>query len=129
MPARVLIVDDHEVVRMGVRTLLAGNPQWEICGEASDGRQALQKVVELSPDLVILDLNMPVMNGFEAATEIRRISPSIKIVFFSMHDTPVTARLVGANAFVAKTSAAKDLPIILTRVLQLGNNSAAPAVA
>jgi DNA-binding NarL/FixJ family response regulator len=118
MPARLLIVDDHEVVRMGVRTLLAGNPQWEVCGEAADGRQALERIAELAPDLVILDLTMPVMNGFEAAAEIRRIAPSTKIVFFSMHETPVTARLVGADAFVAKGSAVKDLPAALTRILQ-----------
>lgn len=119
MPARVLIADDHEIVRMGVRTLLAGYPHLEVCGEAADGRDTLEKVVELVPDLVILDLSMPGMNGFEAATEIRRIAPSTKIVFFSMHDIPDTARTVGADAFVLKSAAAAELPAAIERVLQL----------
>jgi two-component system, NarL family, nitrate/nitrite response regulator NarL len=118
MPARLLIVDDHEISRMGVKLLLADHPQWEVCGEASDGYQASEKVVELAPDLVILDLSMPAMNGFETAKEIRRIAPSAKIVFFTMHETPTTARAVGADAFVAKSSAARDLAATLTRLLK-----------
>src|SRR5678815_1707277 len=105
MSARVLIADDHEVVRMGVRILLANSPQWQICGEATNGAEALQKVRELAPDIVILDLSMPIMNGFAAAAEIRRLAPNTKIVLFSMHETPATARAVGADAFVAKASA------------------------
>jgi DNA-binding NarL/FixJ family response regulator len=118
MPARLLIVDDHEIIRMGVRFLLADHPQWEICGEASDGQQAIERVLALNPDLVILDLTMPLMNGFETATEIRRLAPGIKIVFFSMHETPATARAVGADAFVAKSCAARDLAATLTSLLQ-----------
>jgi DNA-binding NarL/FixJ family response regulator len=117
-PARLLIVDDHEVVRMGVRSLIGRNPGWEICGEAADGQEALEKVSELMPDAVILDLTMPVMNGFETAERIRRLAPSVKIVLFSMHETPATARLIGADAFVAKSSAARDLPLALERVLR-----------
>jgi DNA-binding NarL/FixJ family response regulator len=118
MPSRLLVVDDHEIIRMGVRFLLADHPQWEICGEASDGREALERVATLAPDVVIPDLTMPVMNGFETATEIRRIAPDTKIVFFTMHETPTTARAVGADAFVAKARAAKDLATTLTRLLQ-----------
>lgn len=103
---------------MGVRTLISGHPEWKICGEASNGRQALQKVSELRPDVVILDLTMPVMNGFEAAEHIHRIAPATKIIFFSMHEMPTTARTVGADAFVAKSSAARDLPLALERVLR-----------
>jgi DNA-binding NarL/FixJ family response regulator len=117
MPARLLIVDDHEIMRMGVRFLLADHPQWEICGEASDGQLAVERVASLTPDVVILDLTMPVMNGFETATEIRRLAPGIKIIFFSMHETPTTARAVGADAFVAKSCAARDLAATLTRLL------------
>ena len=69
--ARVLIVDDHEIVRIGLRILLAGYPQFEVCGEAVDGRQAVAKVAELLPDVVIMDLSMPVMNGFDATKELR----------------------------------------------------------
>lgn len=118
MPARLLIVDDHEIIRMGVKLLLAEHPQWEVCGEASNGKQAIHKVKTLAPDLVILDLTMPAMNGFEVAKEIRRVAPHTKIVFFSMHETPATARQVGADAFVAKSSAARDLTATLTRLLR-----------
>jgi DNA-binding NarL/FixJ family response regulator len=114
---RILIADDNEVVRLGVRTLLLSKRDWEACGEATNGREAISKVSELSPDVVILDLSMPVMNGFEAAAEIRRIAPSIKIVFLSIHDVPATAREVGADAFVSKTSSAEELVATIERVI------------
>lgn len=82
MSVRLLVADDNEVVRIGVRTLIGNNPDWQICGEATNGREAIAKVRELAPDVVILDLTMPVMNGFQAAVEIRRIASSTKIVFF-----------------------------------------------
>jgi two-component system invasion response regulator UvrY len=91
---------------------------WEICGEAKDGAEAIAKVVELSPDVVILDLSMPVIGGFDTAKRIRRAAPSTRIIFFSIHETPTTARLVGADAFVSKSSAARDLPQTIHRVLE-----------
>jgi DNA-binding NarL/FixJ family response regulator len=105
---------------MGVRILFADNDQWEICGEAKDGVEAIQKVMELSPDVVILDLTMPTLGGFETAKRIRRVSPSTKIIFFSIHETPTTARLVGADAFVSKSSAAGELARTITGVLAGG---------
>src|ERR1700682_4234188 len=116
--ARVLIVDDHEIVRMGLRILLAGYPQFEVCGEAVDGRQALAKVAELLPDVVIMDLSMPVMNGFDAAKELRLMSPATKIVLFSMHEPPATARMVRAHVFVAKSAAARVLPAAIEDALR-----------
>ena len=98
--------------------LLAANSGWEVCGEATDGRQAIEKVIQLTPDAVLLDLSMPVMNGFEVAAEIRRLVPSTKIIFFSMHDVPATAHQVGGDAFVKKADAAKDLVVTLERVLK-----------
>jgi DNA-binding NarL/FixJ family response regulator len=118
MPSRVLIVDDHAVVRIGVRTLLSTNPKWEVCGEAADGNQALREIVELAPDVVILDLSLPGMNGFEVAKEIRRIAPSTKIVFFTIHEVPATAREVGADGFVLKSSGVEALEKTLETVLQ-----------
>jgi DNA-binding NarL/FixJ family response regulator len=118
IPRRLLIADDHEVTRIGVRMLLAANSGWEVCGEATDGRQAIEKVIQLTPDAVLLDLSMPVMNGFEVAAEIRRLVPSTKIIFFSMHDVPATAHQVGGDAFVKKADAAKDLVVTLERVLK-----------
>jgi len=102
-----------------VRILLSDRKQWDICGEAQDGAEAVEKVAELSPDVVILDLTMPVMNGFDTAKQIRQIAPSTKIVFFSIHETPTTARLVGADAFVSKASAAEDLERTIHSVVEV----------
>jgi DNA-binding NarL/FixJ family response regulator len=117
IPIRLLVADDHEIVRIGVRILFSGSDQWEICGEAQDGAETIEKVRELSPDVVILDLTMPVMGGFDTAKQIRRLAPSTRIIFFSIHETPTTARLVGADAFVSKASAAQELPRTIIQVL------------
>jgi two-component system nitrate/nitrite response regulator NarL len=89
----------------------------EVCGEAEDGVDALQKVVELSPDVVILDLTMPQINGFEAAKQMRLIEPSLKIIFYSIHEIPATARLSGGDAFVSKSSSRQELTDTIDRVL------------
>ena len=122
MPARLLIVDDHEVVRVGLRALFANNDSFEICGEAQNGIEAIRMVLDLSPDIVILDLTMPGMNGFETAANIVTVAPSIRIVFFSAHEVPATAQWVGADAFVSKSSALEDLLITTRRVLQSSKN-------
>ena len=116
MPSRILIVDDHQVVRMGVRLLLAGNPKWEVCGEAADGEQALREIVKLAPDIVILDISLPAMHGFEVAEKIRQIAPSTKIVVFSIHDIPSTVQEMGVDAFVAKSCGAEVLEATLENV-------------
>jgi two-component system, NarL family, nitrate/nitrite response regulator NarL len=117
MQPRILIVDDHPLVRSAVHLLLVSNAM-QVCGEAEDGRDCVEKVRELSPDIVILDMNMPVMNGIEAAFEIHRIAPLTKILFFTIHDSPeaaAAARLV-ADAFVPKAAAATDLVPALHRL-------------
>ena len=91
-----------------------------ICGEAEDGRQALDRVKALSPDLVLLDINMPVMNGIQAAYEVRRIAPSTKVIFFTIHDAPETAavlRLV-ADEFIPKSAAGTELIPAVKRLFQ-----------
>ena len=118
-PARVLIVDDHPIVRMGLQFLLANRPALVVCGEAENGREAIQKVLHLAPDLVILDLSMPLLNGFDTALEIKRIAPSTKIVLFSIHEIPSTAQILGADAFVQKGSPPGELVLTIQRVLQL----------
>ena len=123
MPFRLLIVDDHEVVRLGVRTLFADNNSYEVCGEAQNGEDAILMVSELSPDVVILDLSMPGINGFETAEQILAIAPSVRIVFFSAHEIPATARLVGADAFVSKSSSLEELTLTVNRALQSDKNS------
>jgi two-component system, NarL family, nitrate/nitrite response regulator NarL len=120
----VLLADDHETVRAGLRVVLAQEPRFQICGEAENGRDAVAKVRQLRPDAVILDVSMPVMNGLEAAREIRRVAPSTKIIIFSMHDSSQmieTALQAGADAFVLKSAAGQDL-VRAIRDLLTGTN-------
>jgi DNA-binding NarL/FixJ family response regulator len=103
-----------------VRVTLAREPHFEICGEAENGQDAVAKVKQLKPDAVILDVSMPVMNGLEAAREIRRVAPATKIVMFSMHDSSQmieTAREAGADAFVLKTAPARELARAIRELL------------
>lgn len=105
MSAGILVVDDYQVARKTVR-LLAWHSM-EVCGEAENGKQAIEKVKQLHPDLVLLDINMPEMNGVQAAYEIRRVAPSTKIIFFTIHDTPETmaAAHLMVDGFVPKSAA------------------------
>src|ERR1700688_3509257 len=99
MLPRILLVDDVLVVRNSLRSLLAAG-QVEGCGGAENGQQAMAKVLELKPDVVILDITMPVMDGLKATMEIRRIAPGTKIVLFTIHDSSeakTAAKIVGAD--------------------------------
>lgn len=109
---RVLIVDDHELIRQGVRTIFAKDSRFVVCGEAANGKEAIQQVQTLNPEVMILDISMPVMGGPEAAAEIRRIAPKIKIVILTMHDSAQVrdqAQKAGADAFVVKSNVAVKL--------------------
>lgn len=113
MPARILIVDDHEVVREGVKTLISGaRPEWDICGEASNGEQAIEAIQALKPDVVVLDITMPRMSGFEAAAKIADLKTHCRVLIFTMHESNRLAsevRAVQAHGFVLKSQAARDL--------------------
>src|SRR5436853_7012820 len=85
MKARILIVDDSALLRKQLRRLLQQNPEWEVCGESEDGCDAGQKTRELNPDLIVMDFAMPQMNGVEAAREITRNSPTLRILMFTMY--------------------------------------------
>lgn len=86
MPHRILIVDDNAIIRRSLRDCIEENTDWEVCGEADNGRLAIDRVRQLSPDAVILDWQMPVMNGLEAAREIHRIAPSTTMLMITLHD-------------------------------------------
>src|SRR5690242_13475313 len=88
MTTRLLIVDDHEIVREGLRSHLAkSRPEWDICGEATDGEQAIQLTKQLKPDVVILDISMPRMSGFEASTRMRKLGLTTPLLIFTTHDS------------------------------------------
>ena len=97
--------------------LCATKPNWQVCGEAQDGSRAIANVLQQHPDVVILDLSLPGgINGFETAREIRRSAPATKIILFSLHEVPVTAREVGADAFVAKSEGINQLVSTIERL-------------
>src|SRR5579864_8432255 len=118
----ILIVDDHEVVRRGLRALLSARPQWKICGEAEDGIQAVEKAKALRPAVVLMDISMPRMNGLEAARIIHRDLPASKVIIISQNE-PAIARLqaqeVAADAYIAKC----DLHQLLLPTLDKITNS------
>jgi DNA-binding NarL/FixJ family response regulator len=109
---RMLIVDDHAVVRRGIRALLESQPEWRVCAEAKDGREAVRKVDALKPEVAILDVGMPGLNGAEALRQIRKASPSTAVVIFTMHDSEeLAAELLraGACGYLLKSEVDEDL--------------------
>jgi DNA-binding NarL/FixJ family response regulator len=118
---RALIVDDHDIIRKGVRTILSERKDIEICAEAADGRDAIEKARELKPDVIIMDVGMPHLGGFQAAREIKKFLPDVRIVFLSMHDGHEAieqSKLVGAQGYVRKTRASLQLLKAFDAVLQ-----------
>ena len=115
----VLIVDDNAVVRSPLRRLLESHPEFEVSGEAENGRDAIDKAGLLKPDLIILDLAMPIMNGLEAATILRKMLPDVRLILFTAHDGNQVQRLAkaaGINAVVPKGKSSSEL-IALAKAL------------
>jgi DNA-binding NarL/FixJ family response regulator len=111
-PLRILVVDDHAVVRRGVRALLEGHPGWEVCGEAGTGREAVEKAGRLKPDIVVLDLSLPELNGLEATRQILRESPRTEVLVLTMHHSEELAQQVlqaGARGYILKSDAGESL--------------------
>lgn len=106
MPTRILIVDDHKSAIREIRTLLAANPEWQVCGEAVNGQEALARANEMHPDLIVLDFAMPVMNGLRAAQEITKVQPTVPIVLHTLYNSPQVeseAKKHGIRKVVDKT--------------------------
>jgi two-component system nitrate/nitrite response regulator NarL len=124
MTPRILIVDDHEIVREGIRTLLSrSRPEWEIVGEAVNGQLAIDAVKNLKPDVVILDVTMPVMSGLEAAPRIVALSTGTRILIFTMHQSETfvsEVRSAGAQGYVVKSQASRDLILAIDALLSGG---------
>jgi DNA-binding NarL/FixJ family response regulator len=109
---RILIADDHELARDGIRSLLEDHPGWEVCAEAKDGREAVANASTLKPDICLLDIGMPNLNGLDAARQILAMIPEARILILTVHDSEQIVREVlatGARGFLLKSDAGRDL--------------------
>jgi two-component system response regulator NreC len=133
MSLRVILADDHEVVRRGIRLLLERElPDMEVVGEASDGREAVRLARELRPDVAVLDLAMPLLNGLDAAREIHRHAPQTKTILLTAHteDRRVTDALrAGINGYVVKTQSPREVAEAIQQVARGGEFYVSPVVS
>lgn len=116
---RILIADDHAIVRQGLRSLLESHSGWEVCAEATDGLEAVKKVAQFNPDLVALDIGMPQLNGLDAARQILRDHPKMKVLFLTVYDTDHSAKTaiqLGAKGLILKSDAARDLLVAVEAI-------------
>ena len=121
MKARLLIADDHEIIRRGVRSLVGLRPDWEICGEAATGREAVQQAKRLRPDVVVLDLTMPDLNGLEATRQIRQLAPKTEVLILTAHESEQLVHEVlsaGAKGYVLKSDAGNLLITAVEHLLK-----------
>jgi DNA-binding NarL/FixJ family response regulator len=128
---RILIADDHPAIRKVLRALIEGHAGWEVCGEAQNGFEALSKAAELKPDLVIMDLAMPVMDGIRAAREMSGALPGMPILMHTMHGSPAVnleAKKVGVTLVVSKGESGENLIGAIGEALKTGQKRAAAAV-
>ena len=128
---RILIADDHEVARKGIRSLLENHPGWEVCAEARDGREAVEYAGTMKPDIFLLDVGMPNLNGLDAARQILATNPDARILIVTIHDSEQVVREVlaaGARGFLLKSDAGRDL-IAAVEALQHRRTFFTPKVA
>jgi DNA-binding NarL/FixJ family response regulator len=121
MAIRILLADDHDVVRQGLRTILRARPEWEICGEAGNGREAIEAAQRLRPDIIVLDITMPIMSGLEATEELQKLDLETRVLIFTMHDSKSLVRALrkaGARGYVLKSHAARDLIVAIEKLLE-----------
>lgn len=109
---RILVADDHDLMRRGIKALLETRTDWEVCGEAQTGREAVAQTEELKPDIVVLDIGMPDLNGMEAARRIRKASPSTEVLILSLHFSDQLIREIveaGVRGYIVKSDSDRDL--------------------
>src|ERR1700676_885982 len=120
---RVLIVDDHAFIRRGIQTILNPFPQWKLCGEADNGKDAIRMANKLEPEVIIMDVSMPELNGIEATRAICKAQPGIKIILLTLHESAELVRSAfraGARGYLLKTDAEQELVKALTVVTGQG---------
>ena len=128
---RILVADDHELVRRGIVSLLEAEPGWKVVGEVGDGQKLLEKAEELKPDIVILDIVMPRLNGLEAARRMRKILPQAKLLVLSMYDSEEMARALveaGASGYVTKADAGRDVVAAVEALRSAGRTFFTPRI-
>ena len=128
---RILIADDHEIARQGIRALLEDHPGWEVCAEAKDGREAVAMATSMGPDILLLDIGMPNLNGLDAARQILVTNPDARILILTVHDSEQVVREVlatGARGFLLKSDAGRDL-VAAVEALQNHRTFFTPKVA
>jgi DNA-binding NarL/FixJ family response regulator len=127
---RILVADDHELVRRGIVSLLEAEAGWKVVGEVGDGQKLLEKAEELKPDIIILDIVMPRLNGLEAARRMKKILPRAKLLILSMHDSEEMARALveaGASGYVTKADAGRDV-VAAVEALRKGRTFFTPRI-
>jgi DNA-binding NarL/FixJ family response regulator len=109
---RIFLADDHSLVRRGIRSLLGVHSEWEVCGEATDGKEALEKVNQLNPDVLILDINMPELNGLEVTRRVHRMCPKVEVLVLTVQDSEQAMKQAleaGARGYMLKSDAGNEL--------------------
>ncbi|MBM4465406.1 MAG: response regulator transcription factor [Chloroflexi bacterium] len=128
---RVLLAEDHTIVRKGLRSLLEGEAGIEVIGEAEDGREAIQMTQRLLPDVVLMDISMPALNGLEATRQIKKLFPGVKVLILTMHaDEEYVFQILraGASGYVVKKAAPAELVLAIQAVRQ-GNSFLSPSIS
>lgn len=128
---RILIADDHELARRGIRAVLESHPGWEVCAEAKDGRETVELAATMKPDVILLDIGMPNLNGLEAARQVLATTPNVAILILTMHDSDSMVRDVlraGARGFLLKSDAGRDL-VSAVEAMQLQRTFFTPRVS
>jgi DNA-binding NarL/FixJ family response regulator len=128
---RIVIAEDHTILREGLKSLLRADPAFDIVGEAEDGRDAIQCVQTLSPDLVLMDLSMPRMNGLDALKEIKKLNPEAKVIVLTVHKTEeyvLTTLQAGADGYVLKDATHSELVMAIKNVL-MGKRYLSPGIS
>ena len=113
---RILVADDHDIIRRGLKALLSSRPGWMVCAEATTGREAVALAAQHKPDIVVMDISMPDLNGLEAARKVRKLLPKTEVVILSLHYSDQLVREVvdaGARAYIMKSDADRDCSLLL----------------